>query len=307
MGTVMLQRLPPLSWLRAFEASARHLSFTSAAEELNLTQAAVSKQVKLLEHYLREPLFHRGPRSLVITKVGAAYLPKVRDAFDRLRQGTEEVFGRRRTEVLTVRAAAGFAVNWLGPRLSRFFDSHPGVEVRFVSSVWSDENEGERYDLDVRYGIGHWPGMRADRLTWEVIEPACSPRLLEGATALRTPADLAKHRLLHVMGYREGWATWLEAAGAGHINAGQGLQFDTSLLAFEFAAHGGGVALARSSMSAKEFDSGRLVRPFDLPVEIEEAFHLVSPDEGADHPHTEVFRSWLLAEAEAGRQSLRRP
>jgi len=298
---VMLQRLPPLSWLRAFEASARHLSFTSAAEELNLTQAAVSKQVKLLEHYLREPLFHRGPRSLVITKVGAAYVPKVRDAFDRLRQGTEEVFGRRRAEVLTVRAAAGFAVNWLGPRLTRFFAAKPGVEVRFVSSVWSDENEGERYDLDVRYGTGQWPGMHADRLTWEVIEPACSPRLLEGTTALRKPEDLARHRLLHVMGYREGWATWLKAAGAGHLNAGQGLQFDTSLLAFEFAAHGGGVALARSSMSEKEFASGRLVRPFDLPVAIEEAFHLVSPEGGMDHPHAEVFRTWLLAEAEADR------
>ena len=163
----MKRNLPPLPWLRAFEASARHLSFTNAAAELNLTQAAISKQIKLLEQFLREPLFHRRPRNLVLTKIGEAYLPKVHDAFERLAAGTDEVFGGRNTEVLTVRAAVGFSVNWLGWRLPRFFAQHPGIKVRIVSSVWNDTFDMDRFDLDILYGTGQWPGLRCDRLTFE--------------------------------------------------------------------------------------------------------------------------------------------
>jgi len=291
----MSQKLPPLLWLRAFEASARHLSFTHAAAELNLTQAAVSKQVKLLEHYLREPLFQRKPRSLVITKIGASYLPKVRDAFERLGAGTEEIFGNRRSGVLTVRAPVGFSVNWMAQRLPAFLDQHPKIPVRFVSSVWADEFEKEKYDLDIQYGNGKWTGFRSDRLTWEVMEPLCAPEL---AGQLSTPADLEQQRLLHVLGYEEGWAAWLKAAGLDHINSGQGIQFDNSLLAFEVAAAGGGVALGRSSMSAKELASGRLVKPFHLAVPVREAFYLMAPLSGSPHPYAEIFRNWLLGEAQ---------
>jgi len=296
----VIQRFPPLPWLRAFEASARHLSFTHAAAELNLTQAAISKQVKLLEQHLREPLFHRKPRSLVLTKIGAAYLPKVRDAFERLSESTEEVFGNRRSEVLTVRAPAGFSVNWIAPRLTRFFELHPSIPLRLVSSVWSDEFEKERFDLDIRYGTGKWPGLRSDQLTWETLEPLCAPALLE---TLETPADLQHHRLLHVLGYEEGWAVWLKAAKVAQVIAGQGIQFDTSLLAFEVAAQGGGVALGRSSMSAVEIASGRLVRPFDLAVPIREAFHMIASMDGSEHPDAVVFRAWILDEAQAEREA----
>jgi LysR family glycine cleavage system transcriptional activator len=288
------RRLPHLTWLRAFEASARHLSFTNAAQELNLTQAAISKQVKLLEHYLREPLFERKPRSLVLTKVGAAYLPKVRDGFERLAAGTEEVFGLRRSEVLTVRAPVGYSVNWIAPRLQGFFHHHPDIKLRLVSSVWGDQFDNERFDLDIQYGTGHWPGYKADRLTWEVIKPVCAPSLLYGKNAIRKPADLAHHRLLHVLGYEEGWADWLRFAKTNGINSGQGLQFDTSLLAFEFAAHGGGVALARSSMFSIEIERGRLVEPFSIEAPLHEAFHLISPETGRDHPDAQKFREWLL-------------
>jgi LysR family glycine cleavage system transcriptional activator len=288
------RRLPHLTWLRAFEASARHLSFTNAAQELNLTQAAISKQVKLLEHYLREPLFERKPRSLVLTKVGAAYLPKVRDGFERLAAGTEEVFGLRRSEVLTVRAPVGYSVNWIAPRLQGFFHHHPDIKLRLVSSVWGDQFDNERFDLDIQYGTGHWPGYTADRLTWEVIKPVCAPSLLYGKNAIRKPADLAHHRLLHVLGYEEGWADWLRFAKTNGINSGQGLQFDTSLLAFEFAAHGGGVALARSSMFSIEIERGRLVEPFSIEAPLHEAFHLISPETGRDHPDAQKFREWLL-------------
>jgi len=258
--------MPPLPWLRAFEASARHLSFTHAAAELNLTQAAISKQVKLLEHHLRETLFERLPRSLALTKVGAAYQPKVQDAFERLSAGTMEVFGGRHAEMLSVRAPIGYAVNVLAAQLPRFMAAHPQTPVRIVSSVWSEESAPERYDLDIRYGFGFWPGYRADRLTWEVLEPLCVP---EVAARLKHVDDLAHERLLHVLGYQEGWGTWLSAAGATTVNAGSGLHLDTSLMAFEVAASGGGIALGRCSMAARELTTGRLVHPFDLALPIE--------------------------------------
>lgn len=294
----MTRKLPPLTWLRAFEASARSLSFTQAAVELNLTQAAISKQVKLLELYLREQLFIRNPRSLELTKTGAAYLPKVRDSFDRLAAGTYEVFGRRRSELLTIRCAVGFSVNWLGPRLPRFMDRHPGLVIRIVSSVWGEEFDREQFDFDIRYGVGKWPGLTAQRLTWETITPVCSPLLLQGEHAIRRPEDLANHALLHVLGYEEGWGLWLNAAGVGgEIDRGRGLHFDTSLIAFEVAAKGAGVALGRSSMTGEDFASGRLVKPFDLAIPIDEAFHLISPPEETAHPDAILFRDWLLEEA----------
>lgn len=293
----MAHRFPPLSWLRAFEASARHLSFTHAAEELHLTQAAISKQVKLLEHDLRERLFERKPRSLVLTKVGAAYLPKVQDAFQRLDAGTQEVFGGRQAEMLTIRAPVGYAVNWLASRLPRFFEECPGIPLRIVSSVWREEAETESYDLDIRYGLGRWPGYRTDQLTWETISPICLPSI---AQRLSVPDDLAGERLLHVMGYQEGWATWLAAAGATRVNAGSGMHFDTSLLAFEVAANGGGVALGRRSMSERELSLGRLVTPFDVHVALKENFFLLSPEGGAIHRDADVFRNWLMAEVSVG-------
>lgn len=294
----LTQRLPPLSWLRAFEAAARHLSFTRAAEDLNLTQAAISKQVKLLEHALRERMFERKPRSLILTKVGAAYLPKVQDAFERLAAGTEEVFGNRRTEMLTVRAPVAFSVNWMASRLPAFLAAHPNVPIRIVSSVWNEEFDGECFDLDIRYGTGRWPGFRADQLSWEWLEPLCAPDV---ARQLKHPDDLANYRLLHVLGYQEGWATWLTAAGARRVAPGSGVQFDTSLMAFEVAAVGGGIALGRTSMAGKDIASGKLVRPFQIAVPIREAFHLISPDGGIAHPDAHVFRTWIIGQAEADR------
>lgn len=293
--------LPPLPWLRAFASAARHLSFTQAAAELNLTQAAISKQVKSLELYLRHPLFIRGPRSLVLTKTGAAYLPKVNDAFDRLAVGTREVFGRRRHQALTLRCAASFAVTWLAPRLPDFIARHPGKNIRLISSVWNDAFDKDLFDLDIQYGTGPWPGYANHRLTWEHITPLCAPGLLAKMPARALPDDLHHQTLLHVLGYQEGWSTWLAAAKATKVNAGSGAHFDTSLMAFEVAANGGGVALGRPSMAARELASGRLVRPFDLAVPVREAFYLLSPDEGMAHPDAAIFRTWLLAQAHRNR------
>ena len=296
----MAHRMPPLNWLRTFEASARHLSFTHAASELGLSQVAVSKQVKQLELHLREPLFVRHARSLEMTKAAEAYLPKVRDAFERLSDGTREVFGGRRSKILTLRAAVGFSVNWLAPRLPDFRARHPQVQLRIVSSVWNEETAHREFDLDIRYGTGKWPGMRADRLTWDTITPVCGPSGPRGGAA--HVDDLANRTLIHVLGYEEGWAKWLRAAGAADVvDAGQGLQVDNSLLAFELAAHGCGIALARSSLASRAVEAGCLVTPFDLEVPIEEAFHLVSVEGDDDHADGAVLRAWLLEMAERAR------
>ncbi len=287
-------QIPPLPWLRAFEAAARHLSFTHAAAELNLTQAAISKQVKLLEHYLREPLFERLPRSLALTKAGVAYLPKVSDAFERLSAGTLEVFGGRRQGILSVRVPVGYAITWLAARLPRFLARHPKTQIRIVSYVWSDVYDSETFDLDIRYGLGDWVGFQSDRVTSERLLPVCLP---EVAARLHQADDLAAERLLHVLGYQDGWATWLAAAGARRVDPGQGLWFDTTMMALEVAAEGGGVALGRSSMIGRALASGRLVRPFALELPVDEGFFLVAPERGARHLDAALFRDWLLAEA----------
>ncbi len=284
--------LPPLVWLRAFEAAARHLSFTDAAIELNLTQAAVSKHIKSLELQLRHPLFVRLPRSLQLTKTGEAYLPKVRDAFERLSVGTREVFGRRQTQGLTVRCAISFAAVWLAPRLTDYLARYPGKDIRIISSVWNDADDANAYDLDIQYGTGDWRGRHSHRLSRETITPLCTPSV---AHELAHPDDLKTHRLLHVLGYQEGWGTWLRAAGATQVNPGQGLHFDTSLTAFEVAAHGGGIALGRSSLATHARASGRLVAPFDLAVPIEEGFHLLQPVSKDPHPDAAAFVDWILA------------
>lgn len=294
----MYADLPPLTWLRAFEASARSLSFTEAARELNLTQAAISKHVKSLELHLRHPLFHRRPRSLELTKSGESYLPKVRDALERLSIGTREVFGRRKADVLTIRCAVSFAVNWLSPRLPLFFAAHPDKPIRILSSVWFDPFDREAFDLDIQYGTGAWPDVRSHRLTWETITPLCSPRL---AARLARPDDLARQRLLHVMGYQEGWGVWLKAAGARAVDPGQGLQVDTSLASFEMAAQEIGVALGRKSLAQAAVDSGRLVAPFPLDVPIDEAFFLVEALDHRGHPDARHFVGWITETAQRER------
>ncbi len=292
----MISDLPPLTWLRAFEASARTLSFTHAANELHLTQAAVSKHVKSLELHLRSPLFVRGPRSLVLTRSGEAYLPKVQDALERLAVGTREVFGHRRSDALTLRCAVSFAALWLAPRLPDFLDRHPGIKLRILSSVWNDGPDSEAFDLDIRYGTGDWPGFARHRLTSERITPLCAPGLAARGPLI-SPSDLRDHRLLHVLGYQEGWGIWLKAAGAGGVDPGRGLHLDTSVAAFEVARFGGGVVLGRSSLAERDLALGRLVAPFGLAVPVDEAFYLRVPEGGRGHPEARAFTDWILSQA----------
>lgn len=298
----MKKKLPPLNWLRSFEATARHLNFTQAASELNLTQAAISQQVKGLESQLGATLFKRLPRGLELTDAGKAYLPVVHECIRRLATATDEIFGQSKARLLTVRCNLVFFTAWLAPRLHRFQRLYPEVGIRFTSNIWI-EDDGKESDMEIRYGKGTWPGLEADRLTWDKLFPVCSPRLAGDMAPPESPEQLSEYTLLHVIGYEEGWGYWLDQAGFANVRSGYEMQFDTLISALEMARQGGGIALGRSSLVGGMIDSGELIAPFEFSVDTSEAFHLVRPAFKYIHPHAELFRSWIMDEASQNRGS----
>jgi LysR family transcriptional regulator, glycine cleavage system transcriptional activator len=293
----MTVHLPSLNGLRAFEASARLLSFTLAAAELNVTQAAISHQIKRLEAQLNVPLFIRQNRTLALTRAAQDYLPAVRIAFEDLRRATERLVRPERQRVLTISTISSLAAKWLVPRLTQFHDGHPDIEVRISTTMRSVDFRSEGIDLGIRYGKGHWPGLRADWLMQEDFFPVCSPALLTGDKPLRVAADLADHTLIHVEHYSEAWRAWLSAAGApAAIAQRRGLTFDLVMVALQAAIDGAGVALAGTSFVEIDLAAGRLVAPFNLTLPHKEgSFYVVTPVETAEQPSIAIFRDWLLA------------
>ena len=299
----MKKRLPPLNWLRAFGSSAQYLSFTHAAAELNLTQAAISQQIKALESQLGAALFKRLPRGLELTEAGLAYLPVVHEAVERLAAATDEIFGQGRRRVLTVRVSLVFFTQWLAPRLPQFRALYPEVGLRITSTIWGGDasvNDVEA-DLDIRHGHGKWTGLKAERLTWDRLVPVCAPSLPSPQRPLATPQDLAQHTLLHVLGYEEGWGYWLKKAGAGQVDSSQGMQFDTLISALKMAELGQGVALARSSLVQTLLVSGQLVAPLTARFATSEAFYLVYSPHSIVNPQAAAFAAWLAAQAQESR------
>ena len=205
----MVRRLPSLNGLKAFEAAARHESFTKAAEELCVTQGAVSHQVKALEAELGLRLFDRKQQRLTITRAGRSYLEVVRDAFDRMASGTERLLNQQLSGALTVSTSPNFAAKWLVHRLGRFAEAHPDIDLRISASQHHVDFAREDVDLAIRHGEGGWPSLHATRLCKEELFPVCSPRLLRGRHALRSPRDLLHHTLLHLDNHGD-WRKWLE-------------------------------------------------------------------------------------------------
>ena len=295
----MARQIPPLTALRAFEAAGRHLSFTKAAHELHVTQAAISHQVKSLEKYLGLKLFRRLNRTLLLTDAGQLYLPPLTDAFEGITRATHRLrqhLGRAR---LTVSVLPSFAAGWLVPRLGRFRQRCPDVDLRIDPTNSLTDFRRDDVELGILYGRGNYPGLRTDRLMREEFFPVCSPRLLEGPAPLRDPADLTHHTLLHD-DMTVDWRTWLLAAGVEGVDAERGITVTDSSMLLRAAIAGQGVALARSVLAADEIASGRLVRPFDVDVPAEYAYYLAYPEKSADQPNVVAFREWILEEARAG-------
>lgn len=303
-----LRRLPPLNALRAFEAAARLQSFSRASEELHVTPAAISHQVKALEHSLGVRLFKRLPSGLQLTHAGRLCLPKLREGFDRLAEAIGQLRKDPAPGTLSVEAAPTFAAKWLAPRLHRFVAAHPGVDVQIHASTRlidasMDAGEVEPSDADVsiRFGSGNYPELRVARLLEVSVTPMCGARLLEGDRPLREPADLRRHVLIHDnINSDDGrplWQVWLEGAGVDGVDFARGLRFNHAVLALEAAADGLGVALGMPQVAAFDLASGRLVAPFAFRLRLAAAYHVATPGDRRDRPEVAAFRDWILDEA----------
>jgi LysR family glycine cleavage system transcriptional activator len=255
----MLRRLPPLNALRAFESAARSESFTRAAEELCVTQAAVSQQVKALEATLGIKLFNRERQRLVITSAGREYLAVIRDALDRIAVGTERVVQRRSSGKLTVSTSPDFAAKWLVYRLSRFAEAYPGIELRVFATMQYVDFVREEIDLAVRHGDGTWVGLDAARLCSERLFPVCSPKLVSGRNRLVKPSDIIRFPILHLEDSKA-WSRWFDAAGVTDADVSHGPVFNRASMLIDAAVDGQGVALARTTLAAWDLINGRLVR-----------------------------------------------
>lgn len=284
----------PLNALRAFEASARHLSFTRAAAELNVTQNAVSAQVKNLEQRLRVPLFRRLPRGLVLTDEGAALLPLLSESFGRIGSVLEQFEGGRQREVLTVAVVGTFAVGWLMPRLAAFTRDHPFVDLRLLTHNNRVDLAAEGLDYAVRFGDGAWHGTEAEPLLEAALSPVCTPAI---AQRLQSPAHLAGETLLR--SYRaDEWPRWFAAAGQAAPLL-RGPVFDSSITMAAAAMQGAGVALLPPAMFGEALRTERLVQPFALGVALGGYWLTRLKSRPVTAPMA-AFRTWLVGAAAAG-------
>jgi len=301
----MRHRLPSLNALKAFEATARQGSFTKAADELCVTQGAVSQQVKGLEAELGVRLFRRERQRLVITDAGRTYLEVVRDAFDRLALGTDRLVQRKAFGTLTVSTSPNFAAKWLVPRLGRFAEDHPEIVLSVSASIEHVDFAREDVDVAVRHGNGRWPGMHVTRLCAEELFPVCSPQLMKYRDSLCSLSDIAQHALIHVDD-TSAWSDWLKRMGMDGVDAERGVTLNQASMAIDAAIAGQGIALARTALAVRDLLAERLVRPFAESVEAPFAYWVVCPASTADLPKISIFREWLLREAETDEIALAR-
>jgi LysR family transcriptional regulator, glycine cleavage system transcriptional activator len=306
MEAEMRRSLPPLNALRSFDAAARHQSFTRAAGELCVTQGAVSQQVKALETELGLKLFNRERQGLVITDAGRDYLAVVRDAFDRLELGTNQLLQRQRSGVLKISTSPDFAAKWLVGRLGRFAEAHPDIELTVSATMHHVDFAGEDVDLAIRHGAGNWPGLDAVNLCAEELFPVCSPGLVTSRNGIREPEDVLQFPLLH-LDDRRGWSRWLEAAGASGEGLLHGPIVNHASMLIDAAIDGQGIALARTALAAADLINGRLVRPFQTALPLTNTYWIVCPAATSTLPKIVAFRDWLLVEAAGDSRRLGMP
>lgn len=300
----MSRSLPPLNGLRAFEAGARHLSFTRAARELSVTQTAISHQVRQLEDRLGVKLFERRPRELRLTAAGNLLYPALSDALDRMEAAVTRVQSAPRTRPLTVSVTPTFGSRWLAQRLGRFWRQHPDVDLRLHHSVQLVDLSRDDVDLAVRWGRGNWPGLQSEKLMRAQATPLCSPALLKGEHPLKTPSDLRHHTLIHQRDYQE-WIEWLAAAGVYDINGQRGPVIDDANAIIQSTMEGDGVMIAIPEVLSPEIDSGRLVAPFQTTPDPLFAYYLVYLPRTLERPDAKAFRDFLIEETGSHERSSR--
>ncbi|MGK9169887.1 transcriptional regulator GcvA [Inquilinus limosus] len=290
----MRRRLPPLNGIRAFEAAARHESFTRAAEELAVTQAAVSQQVRRLEDWLGTKLFHRTEGGLELTEVGRSYLPVLRDAFDAIAEATSRIRPPPHSGILTVSSMPSFIRKWLVSRMPLFAEQHPEIDVNLDAEARLVDFARDNVDCAIRLGRGAWEGVVAEKLFSENTFPVCSPALVEAG--LSTVEDLRRFRLLHDETLVQ-WKHWLRAAGMEDLGWVRGPRTQDSALLIQMAIEGQGVALAQRVLVMDDLRAGRLVRPFEISLKSDNAYYFVAPPNALNRPLVRAFRDWLFAVA----------
>ena len=290
----MARRLPPLNSLKCFEAAGRLLSFTEAAKELNVTQAAISHQIKVIEEFLGVSLFDRYPRRLSLTEQGRTLLPEVIEAFDRVSLAVTAIGRERYSNVLSVRLAPSFAAKWLSPRLKHFWLQYPEIDLRLFHAHPAVDFEREEIDIAVTYGKGDWTGVVVDKLLSLDFFPVCSPSFLQTDKPLTDINNLRYYALLHDANY-ECWRDWLALAGVEGVDAGHGTVIDDTNVLIQAAMDGQGIALGSTTFVEDLLESGRLVKPFDISLRNEFAYYVVYPESHLKNPAVRAFRDWLLS------------
>ncbi|WP_113913562.1 LysR family transcriptional regulator [Roseovarius dicentrarchi] len=282
--------LPHLTWLRAFEASARHLSFTLAAQELDLTQSAISQHVRNLELFLGRDLFIRRTRALSLTEAGANYLPTVRAAFDTLTQGTRSVFGDGNRRSLIVQCNLGFALFWLTPRLRHFQAAHPGIALNIVTPIWDPERNTETSSLEIRFADDADAPHGAERLTQDRFYPVCRPDYQGGAFDAETAT------LFECSGHTGTWDAWFKSQARPFGRWAEVNRGSTFGIAVNVALEGAGMAMVHDTLVAGMIADGRLVRPFDHAPPLSEGYYLIPPAKADQTPASRAFASWIRAQ-----------
>jgi LysR family glycine cleavage system transcriptional activator len=272
------------------------MSITLAADELNVTAGAVSRQIKGLEESLGVQLLKRGHRQISLTRQGGDYYRAVARALDALRDATRRLKRRSQRKQLKVRAYTTFAMRWLIPRLSDFHARHPDIEVLLKASLEPVDFRKEDIDCAVRLGDGNWPGVNAYRLVANILAPVASPALLKSGPKLKRPADLRHHTLLHSIARPDDWAYWLDAAGAGDaVDARAGMTYESSAMAYAAAVEGQGIAIAQHFLVENDLRDGKLVMPFRKTLDMDDyTYYLLTPGHREESPTMKTFRLWML-------------
>jgi LysR family glycine cleavage system transcriptional activator len=281
--------------LRGFEAAARHLSFTRAAEELHVTQAAVSHQIKMLEEYIGVALFHRMIRKVRLTEEGSALLPVVQNAFEQISETLSDFRADDENRSLTVGLESSFSANWLSPRLGRFWAKYPGIDLRLHHSLQQAEFSYNDVDVAVRWGIGEWPNLITERLMGLQFAPVCSPGLLAKCDRLQTSSDLKHFTLLHDYD-RGGWREWLKTTSTSEVNTDSGVVIDDTNVLTQAAIDGQGVALCGLALIQSHLAAGRLIKLFEHTISTRSSYYLIYHPDTIKRAHVKLFVDWLRDE-----------
>jgi LysR family transcriptional regulator, glycine cleavage system transcriptional activator len=300
----MIDHFPGLRSLRAFDAAAKHLNFTRAAEEMGVTPAAISNQIKELEDQLRVELFQRTSRTMRLTREGEILATAAAESLETLAKALHRLKRLENRNQIKVSSTPSVAAKWLVPRLDGFLEAFPSADVRIdVSNALMDFDRDD-VDVAIRFGAGKYPGLRADLLFSDTLSPVCSPSLITKEKPLREPKDLLRHTLIHLEWQAEGapwpnWRMWMQAAGIRDFDEKRGLHFGQTALTIQAAIDGQGVALGDSNLVADDLAAGRLVKPFELSLKAPDSFsyYVITRLDTKDAPMIEAFRDWCLMEA----------